>query len=244
VCITFNKFSSWKTFREYIYLKRNLFQPYIERREIRLFENLLKGCKYLLRVVIFIFYFPFYVLFQVGKYIIIYPCLWLWQTIIGPLGQFIWIHILKPVFLWVILYPLEKLWQFLILPILHFLWKRVIVSLWQYMLYPFFYYILYLPFHLFYVHILRPFYHEIIVPVLRFSKVVLKWIWKRICWIWLHLVWFPVQWIWKMLIWIPCRWVYYELIRPCIKTIRRLLSWWEKLFKKQQVNKNTFCFHH
>jgi hypothetical protein len=37
-------------------------------------------------------------------------------------------------------------------------------------------------------------------------------------------VWFPVQWIWQMLIWIPCRWVYYELIRPCIKTIRRFLS--------------------
>lgn len=190
-------------------------------------SGLAQSIKYVLRGIFFVLYFPFYFVFQVfckvWIYFIAQPLMWIGKRIIQPVIYFIWIYIIRFLFV----YPISWLWNEIIYPFILFVWKRCFLPItrfiWRYAVYPILYLICY-PCYLLWKYLVLPFYNEIILPVLSLCQRIFFCFWKGFKWIGIHIIYYPLRWFWVTCIYKPFKKVYIKIIQPVLKWFSHLFS--------------------
>jgi hypothetical protein len=169
----------------------------------RLLEKITHCIKLFLRGIAFLVYFPFQLIYQIIKIILI-PLERLWKHIILPILTY---GIGYPVY-YLIVVPLRWLSDNMVIPVVVFLWGNVIVPivmfLWKHVfvwIYTIFYYVFIVP--------IVWLWEEIIVVVARWASQIIAWL---AC-----IIWWPIKWIIESIVIPIFRWWRDYIWRPTAK---------------------------
>lgn len=198
------------------------------------------GLKNIIRGIVFVFYFPFHLLYVSLKWcyqnVIQRPLVWLWAHCLGPALAWIYRYLIIIPLKWIVQYVLKPIgnilytiWKYLTDQLLkpffkHVVWPIIyyivivpinfIISLLWGLIYILWNYLIYIPIRWLWLHVIVPFWEQVGVPLAR-------WFWEEIFMVVLKWANYVRKWILRvleLLIWKPLKWLW-GIIYPVLKWI-------------------------